>query len=249
MRYPPLRADPGTSAFIGVGAPNGPIWRSEDLQPRRYRRWERRIRLLAYPKMGVQHACVDHRGLDRVVLAEGSEHAEAVLDGNQPRPFSRATSRQSPRARVRSLESARGLADFDQVAVGVAQVATDLGSPVAGRGQEPCSPWAPLPVDGLDVGHPDVEEAAGDLGTGRGGQGGSRLVLSRSPADVDPRPGIRQRDDGGLASSDELASGDVGVEAGGAFDVICGQEAGKEDALVWNREPRHLSMFPRIVAC
>ena len=94
-----------------------------------------------------------------------------------------------------------------------------------------------------------VEEAAGDVGIGRGRQGDSRLVLSGSPAGVDRHPGIRQRDDGGLASSDDLASEDVGVEAGGAFDVGRGQEVGKEDALVWNGEPGHLSVFPRIVAC
>src|SRR5215470_3816277 len=44
---PPLHADPETSAFISVGAPNGPIWRS----------WEARSELQGFPLMPHSGRC------------------------------------------------------------------------------------------------------------------------------------------------------------------------------------------------
>ena len=50
--------------------------------------------------------------------------------------------------------------DLDQMAVGIADVAADLGLVLLRRGQELGAPRAPLGVHSLDVGNPDVEEAA-----------------------------------------------------------------------------------------
>ena len=54
--------------------------------------------------------------------------------------------------------------DLDQVAVGVAHVAADLGLMVLRWRQELVALGGPLDPDGLDVGDPDVEEAADPIG-------------------------------------------------------------------------------------
>jgi hypothetical protein len=53
-----------------------------------------------------------------------------------------------------------GLADFDQMTVGIADVTTDLVLVLFGRRQEVRTLGAPFGVDGLDVFDPDIEEAA-----------------------------------------------------------------------------------------
>src|SRR4029453_14354313 len=58
-----------------------------------------------------------------------------------------------------ALEQSGGLADFDQVAVGVAHVAADLSPPID-RGRHELGPFrAPLLIALLDVGDPQVQEA------------------------------------------------------------------------------------------
>src|SRR3954471_14532807 len=52
------------------------------------------------------------------------------------------------------------LTDLNEIAVRITDVAADLGFMLLGRGQELCPPPAPFRVDGLNVGNPDVEEAA-----------------------------------------------------------------------------------------
>src|SRR6516225_10195774 len=86
------------------------------------------------------------------------------------------------RARASAWRYLRGdhrcLADFDEVAVGVAQVAAELHAPVCRRGQELSPSCAPLLIDGIDVGDADVEEAADPIWVGRRLKRHRRLVIS-----------------------------------------------------------------------
>src|SRR6478736_2270917 len=50
------------------------------------------------------------------------------------------------------------LAHFDQVAVWVAHVAAKLGSAIDRRSQELGTPSTPLPITGVDIGDPEVQE-------------------------------------------------------------------------------------------
>ena len=74
------------------------------------------------------------------------------------------------------------LADFDQVAVWVAQVAADLVITVLGGSEELCAFRAPGMVDGVDVGHADVEGHADGVWVG----GGAMVTVGLSP--VGPPP-------------------------------------------------------------
>ena len=56
------------------------------------------------------------------------------------------------------------LADFNQVAVGVAHVAADLDAAVDRRGQKLRAAGAPLFVDGVDVGDADIQEGRDAIG-------------------------------------------------------------------------------------
>src|ERR687892_745158 len=82
------------------------------------------------------------------------------------------------------LPGACGLADLDQVTVGIAYVATDLGSAVLRRRQEFGPASAPVSVDRLDV----------------------------CDADVDDHPAVRERDNRRLALEDGLAAEHLGIE-------------------------------------
>src|SRR5215470_19066858 len=73
------------------------------------------------------------------------------------------------------------LADFDQVAVWVAQVAADLTIAVLGRGEELRAPRAPGMVDRVDVGHADVEGHADGVWVSRGRHSVWRLPGRRKP--------------------------------------------------------------------
>jgi hypothetical protein len=68
------------------------------------------------------------------------------------------------------------LADLDEVAVGVAQVAAQFGAPVGRGRKEPGAAAPPLLVDGVDVGDADVEEAADPVGVA----GGSSVTVGLS---------------------------------------------------------------------
>jgi hypothetical protein len=60
-----------------------------------------------------------------------------------------------------------GLPHFDQVTVGIADVAAFLVLVLFRRGQELRAPGAPFGVHGLDVLDPDIEEAADPVGIAR----------------------------------------------------------------------------------
>src|SRR5438034_2494038 len=83
-----------------------------------------------------------------------------------------------------------GLADFDEVTVRVADVAADLGLALYRRRQELGAAGAPLRVDRIDVGHADVQEAAGPSRVGRRLERDGRLVVGRPAADVDDDPAV-----------------------------------------------------------
>src|SRR5215216_610485 len=102
------------------------------------------------------------------------------------------------------------LANLDQVAVGVAQVAADLAAVDLGWGEELGPPGAPLLVGGLDIGHPEIEEGAGASGVGRWFQDDLGLVIGRSSTDVDDHPAVGQLDDRWLAVQHDLTAEHAG---------------------------------------
>ena len=58
----------------------------------------------------------------------------------------------------------RGLTYFDQMAVGIADVATDLVLMLFRRRQEMSTPGAPFGVHGRNVFDPDIEKATDPVG-------------------------------------------------------------------------------------
>jgi hypothetical protein len=82
----------------------------------------------------------------------------------------------------------RGLAHFDQVTVGVADVAALLVLVLFRRRQEMSTAGAPFGVDGVDVFDPDIEEAADPVGITWRLQDDRRLVVGR-PASAIPSGG------------------------------------------------------------
>src|SRR3954453_1681765 len=137
----------------------------------------------------------------------------------------------------------RGLAHFYQVAVGIAHVATDLGLVVLRRRQELCALGAPLGVDGLDVGDPDVEEAADAIAFGRRLERDRRLVVGRPAAGIDDNPAVREGHIRGLAVADRLATEDIGVEPARPLDVVGHDEVREHDAVRRVRKFRHCGVL------
>ena len=137
----------------------------------------------------------------------------------------------------------RGLPHFDQVAVGITDVAAGLVLVLFRRGQELGAPGAPLGVHGLNVLDPDVEEAADPVGVAWRLQGDGRLVVGGTAPDVDDDPGIGQRDVGQPAGTGEghPAAQYLGVEAPGALDIVRDDEVGQHNSLWRRRELSHLA--------
>jgi len=121
------------------------------------------------------------------------------------------------------------LANFDEVAVGVAHVAAQLDSSVGRWREELGAASAPFPIRGVDVGNSDVEETADAVGVLRGLEGDSGFVVSGSAADVDDDPAVGERDERGLARADGLAAEHVGVETARALDVVGDDEVGQHE--------------------
>src|SRR6202042_2720562 len=84
----------------------------------------------------------------------------------------------------------RGLTHFDDVTVGIADVATDLVLMLFRRRQELSTPAAPFGVHGSDVSDPDIKEAADPVGITRRLQGDRRLIVGRGSADIDDDPAV-----------------------------------------------------------
>src|SRR5215471_4439975 len=132
------------------------------------------------------HAFEGHPGLPSVTSTPSSARDNPIRS-NDSRPFSahatavvarpewapvrgrrQAPSRRAPLLRLRDRWPVSGppvslwvggLPHFDQMTVGIADVATDLVLVLLGRRQKLSSPCAPFGVHGLDVFDPNVEEA------------------------------------------------------------------------------------------
>jgi hypothetical protein len=87
-----------------------------------------------------------------------------------------------------------GLAYLDQVAIGVAHVAADLGLVLFRWREELTASRAPLAVHSLDVRDPDVEEAAGPVRIARCLERDAWLVVGGAATDVDDDPAIGEGD-------------------------------------------------------
>src|SRR6202158_4144967 len=94
----------------------------------------------------------------------------------------------------------------------------------------------PVFVDLLNVRDPDVEEGAGTVRIGRGGQGHGRLVIRRPAADVQDDPGVRDLDHHWIALDEHLAIEDPLVEVAGTILVRDDQEVGDYKAIFWSRK-------------
>src|SRR3984885_4709533 len=90
----------------------------------------------------------------------------------------------------------RGLSDFDDVSVGIADVAADLVLVLFGRRQELSATGAPFGIHGRDVLDPDIQEAAHPVGIAWRLQSPRRLVVRRAAPAVDDDPAVGQRDVG-----------------------------------------------------
>jgi hypothetical protein len=82
------------------------------------------------------------------------------------------------------------LPHFDQVTVGIADVAALLVLVLFRRGQELSTPGAPFGVHRVDVFDPDVEEAADPVGIAWRLQDDRGLVVGRAPAGIDDDPAV-----------------------------------------------------------
>src|ERR1700722_20210262 len=78
----------------------------------------------------------------------------------------------------------RGLPHFDQIAVGIADVAALLVLVLFRRCQELSTPGAPFGVHGINVFDPYIKEAADPVGITRGLRGDRGLVAGRASAAV-----------------------------------------------------------------
>src|SRR6476469_5437956 len=77
------------------------------------------------------------------------------------------------------------LAHLDQVAIGIADVAAQLGLVLLRRRQELSAARAPLGVNSVDVRNPDVQEAAHPILVGLLLERDGGLVVCRTTANVD----------------------------------------------------------------
>src|SRR3954451_3317706 len=82
------------------------------------------------------------------------------------------------------------LPNLDEVAVRVSDVAADLGLELDRLRQELRAASTPLRVQGVDVSHPKVEEAAHPIQVAGGLERDGRLVGGRVAAAVDDDPAV-----------------------------------------------------------
>src|SRR5205807_4178059 len=110
------------------------------------------------------------------------------------------------------VERTCGLADLDQMAVRVADVAADLVLVLLGRREELSPARAPFGVHGLDIRHADVEKATDAIGVGGRLERDGWLVIRRTAADIDDDPAVGERDKRRLAGPHGLAAEHVRIE-------------------------------------
>src|SRR5580693_5596575 len=90
----------------------------------------------------------------------------------------------------------RRLSHFDQMTVGITDVAADLVLVLLRRSQELSTERAPFGVHSVHIRHSYIEEAAHAVGIGWRLKDDLRLVVSRPSPDVDDDPTVRQLDIG-----------------------------------------------------
>src|SRR5579863_3054073 len=137
------------------------------------------------------------------------------------------------------------LANFYNVAIGIANVAARFTVFVLWLRDEFCSPTSPQLIARLNIGDADIHEAVDQIGIGRDAQRYSRLVGSRTTPDVDDEPRVRDPDVArralAVAFAQNMASEDRFVEPRRSFDVGDGEKMRHGKSILW----RHLIAFLR----
>src|SRR5713101_8676314 len=128
------------------------------------------------------------------------------------------------------------LPHLDQVAIRVSDVGADLPAMVLRLGEKLRAFGRPVFVGLLNIRDPDVEEGAGAVRVGRGGQGHGWLVIRRPAADVQDEPGVGDLHDHWIALDEHLAIEDPLVEVTGTILVRDDQEVGDYEAIFWCRK-------------
>src|SRR3984885_13049393 len=135
-----------------------------------------------------------------------------------------------------AVQRARGLADFDQVAVRVSHVAADLRLAVDWRCDELRALGLPFLVAGLDVSDPQVQEDRGGVARLVVDHRDAWLVGGGGPAGIHQDPRVGQLDDARVLLEDHGAAQDARVEVPGPRHAADGDEHGHDDALGGRRQ-------------
>ena len=131
------------------------------------------------------------------------------------------------------------LADLDDVAVGIAHIATPFPTVVVERlGEEERSFGAPLFVTGPDVGDAQVEEAVHPIEIRRGFEDDLGLVRRRAATRIENDPGIGELDVAGIFRLDYFPAENSDVEVLRLFLIFHSEEMRDEKAFVGNRRVR-----------
>src|SRR4030088_161949 len=130
---------------------------------------------------------------------------------------------------VRRLWRGGGLADLDEVAVGVADVCADLAAVVFGLGEEIGSSGRPDLRCRGDVRDADVGEGADLVGVGRRGEGDRGFVVGRAAAVVEDEPRVRYLQDDWIALEQDFPAEHGLVEVTGAVLVGDHEKEGDEE--------------------
>src|SRR6266705_3021794 len=122
-----------------------------------------------------------------------------------------------------------GLADLDEVAVGVADVCADLAAVVFGLGEELGSSGRPDLRCRGDVRDADVEEGADLVGVGRRCEGDRGFVVGRAAAVVEDERRVRYLQDDWIALAQDFPAEHGLVEVTGAVLVGDHEKEGDEE--------------------
>jgi hypothetical protein len=139
------------------------------------------------------------------------------------------------------------LPDLDDVAVGISDVATDLLRVLLRRRQELRAPGAPFGIHRVDVGDPDIEEAADPVGIAWRLENHRGLVIGGASAGVDDDEVVGECDIGRLRAEDHRAAEYLGIKAPGATDVIGDDEVANRASSVQNEKLRCSPVHSEIV--
>ena len=130
------------------------------------------------------------------------------------------------------------------MAVGIADVTTDLVCVLFRGRQEIRAPRAPFGVHGLDVLDPDIQEGVHPIRIRRRLERHGRLVVRRTTAHADDDEAVAERDVGRLSvrlsGEDDSAAEHLGVEAPRARDIFRDDEVGQHNLLGRRWELGHL---------